>query len=261
MAELKTISQQDIRKMANDASTSQIEIMTHLLEQNIWPERLARQANILSNRDQQKLLKSKFFIAGAGGLGGDVCERLARLGAGHLRICDKDYFEESNLNRQRFCTEKTLGQSKAAVARKGVLEIASWLDVEIFELEMTPQNLPGLIYDYDLVFDCLDSLGAKKMLEEAAYNCGKTYVHGAVLGQECFIFLNKPGQKRMDFLYPDLDYLHDDHKDPAPHVLTSTVSGTAAMMVALMINNYLHTPINSSPLIHHDFGIPALEIF
>ena len=81
--------------------------MIILLEQDIWPERFRRNRGVFTSRQMARLLSLRVFIAGCGGLGGHVASLLARMGAGGFRLCDPDIFEESNLNRQYFCTEKT----------------------------------------------------------------------------------------------------------------------------------------------------------
>src|ERR1041385_6641810 len=50
--------------------------------------------------DQRTLAQANALIIGAGGIGGEVCEGLCRKGIGGLLFCDKDVFEDSNLNRQ-----------------------------------------------------------------------------------------------------------------------------------------------------------------
>lgn len=80
--------------------------MIILLEQDIWPERFRRNRGVFTSRQMARLLSLRVFIAGCGGLGGHVASLLARMGAGGFRLCDPDIFEESNLNRQYFCTER-----------------------------------------------------------------------------------------------------------------------------------------------------------
>lgn len=74
-----------------------------------------------------RLLQTRVFVLGCGGLGGHVASLLARLGVGGLRLCDSDIFEESNLNRQYFCTESTLGQPKAVATARGLRDMAGYL--------------------------------------------------------------------------------------------------------------------------------------
>ncbi|MDA3791506.1 MAG: ThiF family adenylyltransferase, partial [Desulfobacula sp.] len=47
-------------------------------------ERYDRNFNTLSHEEQKTLGTSKVVVIGLGGLGGSVCEMLARVGIGHL---------------------------------------------------------------------------------------------------------------------------------------------------------------------------------
>jgi sulfur carrier protein ThiS adenylyltransferase len=62
--------------------------------------------------DQGILQNSKIFVVGLGGLGGYAIEQLARLGVGKIIGVDCDVFETSNLNRQRFANENSIGKQK-----------------------------------------------------------------------------------------------------------------------------------------------------
>ena len=75
---------------------------------------------ILEDGEQETLGNKKVAVIGCGGLGGYVIEMLARLGIGHLVLCDCDVFDESNLNRQLMSTESNVGKGKAREAAKRV---------------------------------------------------------------------------------------------------------------------------------------------
>jgi len=60
----------------------------------------SRNIGVFTDAEQEKLRLSTVAIAGVGGIGGLLAERLVRLGVGHIKITDPGTFEESNLNRQ-----------------------------------------------------------------------------------------------------------------------------------------------------------------
>lgn len=247
-----------IRALAATQGRSVKSAMMELLEHDIWPERFRRNYGVLTAAAQARLLQLRIFIAGCGGLGGEVASLLVRAGAGFLRICDSDVFEESNLNRQRFCTEATLGLPKAEVLETGLLAIASYLEVEAHILTLTPENLPALLEGMDVVIDCLDSVARKKMLEQAAN--GLPYLHGSVLGQDAFVWL-AGCEAHLQNLYPDIPAGADS---PGPNpVISSTVTGAAALMAALLLNSL---PVfcgreGESPIYHLDYTVPELNSF
>lgn len=247
-----------IRAVAAEQNRSVKSVMVELLEHDIWPERFRRNYGVLTAGAQAALLRLRIFMAGCGGLGGEVGSLLARAGAGFLRACDSDTFEESNLNRQRFCTEATLGLPKAEVLKAGLLAIASYMEIDARVLTLTPDNLPALLEGMDIVIDCLDSVARKKMLEQAAD--GIPYLHGAVLGQDAFVWL-AGRQGHLQNLYPDVP-AGEKSLGPNP-VISSTVTGAAALMAAMLLNSLpgLCVKDGDSPIYHLDYSVPELNSF
>ena len=77
--------------------------------------RYARQV-IIPNFDeegQEKLLRTKCLIIGAGGLGCPVALYASAAGFGHIEICDDDTIDLTNLNRQIAHKNDKIGHNKA----------------------------------------------------------------------------------------------------------------------------------------------------
>jgi tRNA A37 threonylcarbamoyladenosine dehydratase len=53
-------------------------------------ERFSRSARIFGTENQEKLNNAKVLVFGLGGVGGAVCEALARSGVGTIGLVDKD---------------------------------------------------------------------------------------------------------------------------------------------------------------------------
>ena len=71
---------------------------------------------------QKKLLISKVFILGMGGLGSPVSMYLASAGIGNLGIADFDNVELSNLQRQVLFDQKSINKSKVEIAKKNLVK-------------------------------------------------------------------------------------------------------------------------------------------
>lgn len=252
------ISACELAELAETSGQTILEAMRACLARNIWPERFRRNQGVITSETQARLLATKVFIAGCGGLGGEIASLLCRMGIGHFRICDPDVFEESNLNRQRFCTEATLGCPKATVVKKGLEAIASYLSVEANVSAITLLNSAELLAGMDIVIDCLDSVSRKKMLEECAAKAGLPYLHGSVLGRDGFIYIDMPGKDRLSALYADIP-AEDKSLGPNP-VMAPTVTATASLMASLLLNALSSNETNS-PLLHLDTSCPELESF
>ena len=71
---------------------------------------------ILIGKDKLDLLKSKrVAIFGIGGVGGAVCEALARSGIGEFDLIDNDTVSLTNLNRQIIATYDSLNKDKPII--------------------------------------------------------------------------------------------------------------------------------------------------
>ena len=152
------------------------------MKPSIFKERYDRNFNTFSPEEQKKLGASTVVIIGLGGLGGGVCEMLARVGIGRLILVDGDVFEASNLNRQVLCEERLMGVPKAEAARDRVRAVNSGVEV-IHRIEfLDEKNLYEQIKGSDVVMDCLDSIDTRFKLQDAAKKASIPIVSGAIAG-------------------------------------------------------------------------------
>jgi|GEM_PF-402153 len=105
---------------------------------------------------QQKLADAVVGVAGTGGLGGGLAMMLARLGVGHIKICDPDSFEISNINRQLGATPENIGRNKAIVVGELINETTPDVTVEIFPEGMQKHVAKEFVKDCTLLIDCVD---------------------------------------------------------------------------------------------------------
>lgn len=157
-----------------------------------FEHRYDRNNQALSDRECQALSECKVAVViGCGGLGGYVAEHLARVGVGCLRLVDADVFEESNLNRQLFCTEDALGRAKVEVAAERLGKVNPEVQVETLNTLLTSDNAFNLIDGCQCAVDCLDNVAARFQLARACQEAGIPVVYGAIagwFGQVCTVF-------------------------------------------------------------------------
>ena len=72
---------------------------------------------LLGEEAMNKLKNSRVAVFGVGGVGGYVCEALARSGVGTFDLIDDDKVCLTNLNRQIIATRKTVGKYKVEVMK------------------------------------------------------------------------------------------------------------------------------------------------
>lgn len=75
-------------------------------------ERHGRTQLLIGRGGMETLERASVLVFGVGGVGGYICEALARAGVGHIAIVDNDAVSESNINRQIIATYDTIGQAE-----------------------------------------------------------------------------------------------------------------------------------------------------
>jgi adenylyltransferase/sulfurtransferase len=133
---------------------------------------------------QEKLLRSRVAIVGAGALGSFQAGALARAGVGILRIIDRDYVELSNLQRQWLYTESDAAEAlpKAIAAQRRLREINSGVRVEGEVADLTPANAEDLLGDADLILDGTDNFETRYLINDFAIANGIPWIYGAAVG-------------------------------------------------------------------------------
>ena len=104
----------------------------------------------ITEEQQQELLKKHILVIGCGGNAEYMLEYLARLGVRKITMFDGDVWEESNLNRQAFCTEKTIGQSKIQGTLSRLKEINSTIDYIVYPEYFDEQGAATILKSQDL---------------------------------------------------------------------------------------------------------------
>ncbi len=139
-------------------------------------KRLDRQLRLPGLR-QSIIKQSKVLIVGVGGLGTEVAKNLAALGVGTIYLCDMDYIEYSNLNRQILFIEAKEGESKAVAAAKFLRKINPF--GKYIPLQMRLEEIPPEIYkEVDLIISGLDSAQSRINLNRRCFFYQKPLLDG-----------------------------------------------------------------------------------
>jgi len=132
---------------------------------------------------QEKLLESKAVILGCGALGTAQANALARAGVGTLRIVDRDFVEESNLQRQILFDEADARERlpKAIAAARKLSRINSEVKVEGVVEDVHNRNIEKLVTGFEVVLDATDNFEARYLLNDAAVELGLPWIYGAAV--------------------------------------------------------------------------------
>ena len=125
-------------------------------------EQFSRTAYVYGEQAIEKLNRARVAVFGVGGVGGYICEALARAGVGQIDIFDRDTVSVSNINRQIIALHSTVGQPKVEVMKKRISDINPECKVEAYEVFYLPENADEFdLSKYDYIADAVDTVAAK----------------------------------------------------------------------------------------------------
>ena len=128
-------------------------------------EKYVRLEKVIGKDKVDDLGQKCVLVIGCGGVGGYVCEALARSNIGRLIIVDFDVVDVTNINRQIIALESTIGQKKVDVLEKRLKDINSNLDVVKIDSFIGVDNIEVLFKDkLDYLVDACDSIKTKLAL-------------------------------------------------------------------------------------------------
>ena len=125
-------------------------------------EEFIRSAMLLGEDAIERLTAAKVAVFGVGGVGGYVCEALARAGVGELHLFDNDVVSLSNINRQIIALQSTVGRPKVEMMRERILDINPDCRVVAHQVFYLPENADDFpLSEFDYVADAIDTVSAK----------------------------------------------------------------------------------------------------
>lgn len=145
----------------------------------------SRTALLLGDDAMEKLNNATVAVFGLGGVGGYAVEALARSGVGTLVLVDHDTISPTNINRQIYALQSTIGQPKVDVAAARVKDINPEITVipkKIFFTGETAGEFDFTAYDY--VIDAIDTVTGKLALIAAAKAAGTPIISSMGTGNK-----------------------------------------------------------------------------
>lgn len=133
---------------------------------------------------QQRLARARVAIVGVGATGAAVAGLLARAGTGHLTLVDRDYVEQSNLQRQVLFDEAdaAAGLPKAEAARRQIGRFNSEIRVTAHVADLVPANIHTLLDGSELVLDATDNFETRYLLNDYAVEQAKPWIYAGAVG-------------------------------------------------------------------------------
>jgi molybdopterin/thiamine biosynthesis adenylyltransferase len=137
----------------------------------------------IGKEGQERLMKSRVLLVGAGALGASHAEMLARAGGRTLRIVDRDFVEFTNLQRQTLYKEQDAIDRlpKAIAAKRRIAEINSEIMVEEHVADVNNSNIESLIDGCDIVIDGTDNFQVRYLVNDACVKHNTPWIYGAAV--------------------------------------------------------------------------------
>ncbi len=161
------------------------------------PARYSRQILFegIGAEGQDRLMRSSVALVGCGALGTVQASLLARAGVGRLRIIDRDFVEESNLQRQILFDEEDVRKvlPKAVAAERKLAAVNSLVKVEGIVEDLNPGTIGRLLDGFDLIMDATDNFDARFLINDYAVKNGVPWIYGACVGSYGLTFPILPG--------------------------------------------------------------------
>lgn len=122
-------------------------------------DRLFRTRQLLGVDATKKLQNATVMIFGCGAVGSFAIEALARTGIGTLILIDFDTIEESNINRQLFALDSTIGHPKVEIAATRISDINP--NIKVITHNIFFDENTEITERPDFVIDAIDTVKSK----------------------------------------------------------------------------------------------------
>jgi molybdopterin/thiamine biosynthesis adenylyltransferase len=136
-----------------------------------------------------RLSEFPLAVCGAGALGANIAESLARMGFRRLRVVDRDRIEERNLSTQPFYLSDA-GAFKARMLANALYR-ALGVEVDARCEELTAQNASKLLAECALVVDVFDNSASRRVLKEYSEGADVPCLHAGLAGDYAEVIWNE----------------------------------------------------------------------
>ena len=124
---------------------------------------------LMGTRAVNRLGSAKIAVFGIGGAGSYVVEALARCGVGSLTLVDHKDIVQSDINRQLYAGQSTVGRKKVQTAKEHIRDIDENILVHTYETYYNEETAGMFdLQSFDYIVDAMDVSASKVLLIEQA---------------------------------------------------------------------------------------------
>ena len=159
--------------------------------------RFSRTEMLIGKDASARLAAADVIVFGVGGVGGYVCEALARAGVGGIALVDHDTVEITNINRQITALTSTLGRKKADVMRDRILDINPNCRVTVHDVFFNAETAGNFDFSkYRYAVDAIDTVTSKLLIAKLCEDAGTALISCMGTGNKL-----DPSRFRVDDIY------------------------------------------------------------
>lgn len=211
----------------------------------------SRNMGIMNDFELEKFKKTKALVVGVGGLGGYIASSLVRIGVSSITIVDFDKFDDSNLNRQLFATSKTINKSKVEVVKQELLNINPELNITAVNSKLDELFDKTCFEGIDVVFDAVDNIKSKVLIEKYCSIFNIPLIHGAIAGWYGQLGIIMPGSNILSELYKD--------KEKGIESVLMSPTFTPGIVANMMISEFVKFILKKEALVNQILYIDLLD--
>src|ERR1700735_3218943 len=168
---------------------------------------------------QDRIGRAHVAVIGVGATGAAAAGLLARAGVGTLTIIDRDFVEESNLQRQVLFDEADAREAlpKAEAARRKIAQFNNRTEVQAHVADLVPSNIHALLGQAAIILEATDNFETRYLLNDYAVEQRRPWIYAAAVGAYAATMNILPGETAcLACLFP---------KPPAGMVATCDTAG------------------------------------
>ena len=191
-----------------------------------------------TRENQERLGKSRVFVAGVGGVGGVVAQYLAMAGAGELTLVHEGVLEIPDMNRQTLMDLAGLGRSRVSLASDRLSRQVPACRITAIDARVSGWMEP-LVASADLLVDARTNFEERFLLARMARKAEKPLVFAAMNGMEGVVVPLRPGSEPcLECLFPEGDPAWDPLGFPVLGAVSGAVGAMAAILAIRILSGY-----------------------
>jgi len=126
----------------------------------------------------QKLAAVRVTLCGAGALGSNLADTLARQGFRQIRVVDRDRIEQHNVSTQLY-GEGDVGAWKVEVLRSQLFRCTR-IEIEAINKELDARTAAKFLKDSDVVLETFDNSASRRLVKDHCQQAGIACLHAGM---------------------------------------------------------------------------------